>query len=180
MADENENKPDENETLNEEKKNISIKGVSRNLYNRVMNIARDSGKTLGEITDDAYSSLVSTVDGAINVSKAFVEGAKKGSSKIIENIKNLELTRKDLSDIGQRVTIRNVDHLMLKDMSDLEFNSGINLIIHVNELEYEDTIKKSSILLKSKFVDHINLIKSKSQLPTTSVVGLSREGHRKS
>lgn len=148
-------------TNSEEKKNISVKGVSKNLYNRILNIARDSGKTLGEITDDAYSSIVATVDGALNVSKAFVEGTRKGTSKIIENIKNLELTEKDLSDIGQRVTIRNVEHLVLKDMSDSAFNSGVNLIVHVNELEYVDTIKKSSILLKSKFVDHINSIKSK-------------------
>lgn len=148
-------------TNSEEKKNISVKGVSKNLYNRILNIARDSGKTLGEITDDAYSSIVATVDGALNVSKAFVEGTRKGTSKIIENIKNLELTEKDLSDIGQRVTIRNVGHLVLKDMSDSAFNSGVNLIVHVNELEYVDTIKKSSILLKSKFVDHINSIKSK-------------------
>ncbi|WP_393971791.1 hypothetical protein OXIME_000375 [Oxyplasma meridianum] len=154
-------KIEENETTDNDKKNISVKGVSKNLYNRVLNIARDSGKTLGEITDDAYSSIVATVDGALNVSKAFVEGTRKGTSRIIENIKNLDLTEKDLSDIGQRVTIRNVVHLVLKDMSDSAFNSGINLIVHVNELEYADTIKKSSILLKSKFVDHIACIKSK-------------------
>jgi len=159
MTDEQEN--EQNGATNDEKKNISIKGVSKNLYNRVLNIARESGKTLGEITDDAYSSIVATVDGALNVSKAFVEGTKKGTSKIIENIKNLELTKKDLEDIGQRVTIRNVEHLILKDMSDSDFNSGINLIVHVNELEYADSIKKSSILLKSKFVDHITTIKSK-------------------
>ena len=157
----NETGNDQSDVQTDEKKNISVKGVSKNLYNRVLNIARDSGKTLGEITDDAYSSIVATVDGAVNVSKSFVEGAKKGSSKIIENIKNLDLTEKDLADIGQRVTIRNVEHLVLKDMSDSAFNSGINLIVHVNDLEYVDTIKKTSILLKSKFVDRINPIKSK-------------------
>jgi len=159
MVDETDGK----EQMSDDKKNISVKGVSKSLYNRILNIARESGKTLGEITDDAYTSLVTTMDGALNVSKAFVEGTKKGTSKVIENIVDLELNGKDLDDIGQRVSIRNVEHLVLKDMSDEKFNSQISLIIHVKKLEYASTIKKSSLLFKCKFVDQLSEIGSKSK-----------------
>lgn len=139
----------------EEKKSVSIKGVKSDVYNRMMKMAKDSGITLGELTNDAYRSFLATVEGAKNVSKSFIEGAGSAMPKTIENIKKLEITKTDLDEINHKVSIRNVEELTLKDMDDETFDKFIVSIVGVKKLIIPSKLKKSKVILRSSFVDEI-------------------------
>ena len=139
----------------DEKKSVSIKGVKSDVYNRMMKMAKDSGITLGELTNDAYRSFLATVEGAKNVSKSFIEGAGSAMPKTIENIKKLEITKTDLDEINHKVSIRNVEELTLKDMDDETFDKFIVSIVGVKKLIIPSKLKKSKVILRSSFVDEI-------------------------
>lgn len=138
-----------------EKKSVSIKGVKSDVYNRMMRMAKDSGRTLGELTNDAYRSFLATVEGARNVSKSFIEGAGSAMPKTIENIKRLEITRKDLEEINHKVSLRNIDELTLKDIDDETFEKFIISIVGIKKLMIPSMLKKSKVILRSSFVDEI-------------------------
>ena len=106
------------ETENEEtKQNISVKGVRKDIYGRILKLTRDTGQTLGEITNEAYRTFLSGVEGAKHLSKNFIEGATKGSVKYIENIKTLTINGEDLAEISTKIVFRNIDTLIFEDIS---------------------------------------------------------------
>ena len=75
MEKDTEKEENENE---ESKQNISVKGVRKDIYGRIMKLTRDTGQTLGEITNEAYRTFLSGVEGAKHLSKNFIDGATKG------------------------------------------------------------------------------------------------------
>ncbi|MCY0851628.1 MAG: hypothetical protein OWQ34_02690, partial [Thermoplasma acidophilum] len=101
-------KKDEEET---KKITISVKGIRDDVYRNVSELARHTGKTIGEITNDAYRTFLGTVEGVRNISQNFIEGAKGAISRYIDNFKKLEITADDLKDLGQKVAFRNIDEL---------------------------------------------------------------------
>lgn len=146
---------EENQENEQEKKSVSIKGVKRDVYNRMIQMARDSGRTLGELTNDAYRTFIGTIDGARNVSQSFVEGTKSAKVTAIENIRNLTLNRTDLEEIGHRVDIRNIDDLDLGDVDDETFDKYVHQITGVKNLTISKDLKKAKVILKSRFIDNI-------------------------
>lgn len=153
MADEEKKKGAKEKT--EERKTVSIKGVGSEVYERMMRKARDSGKTLGEVTTEAYRTFLGTVEGVRNVSTNLIEGAKSAMPKYIENIKQLEISSKDLHEIGHKVSFRNIEELTLTDVDDEDFEKYVFLIVNVKSLKIPSKLKKSRVLLKSNFVDRI-------------------------
>ncbi|AKA49067.1 hypothetical protein IX51_08100 [uncultured archaeon] len=149
------NEEKEEERVEGEKKSVSIKGVKKDVYNRMIQMARDSGRTLGELTNDAYRTFIGTIDGAKNVSQSFVEGTKASRITAIENIRNLTLTSRDLEEIGHRVDLRNIDDLDLSDVDDETFDKYIHQITGIKNLSISSELKKSKVLLKARFIDNI-------------------------
>ena len=142
---------------NEEKKDISVKGVSRDVYGMVLKVARDTGRTLGEITNDAYKAFLSTASGAKQISKSFMAGASQGLPKYVENIKNLSMDKKDLEDIGHKVVFRNIDSLDLKDVDDETFDKYVDSITNVKVLRISKPLSKAKVVLKCNFVNNIEI-----------------------
>ncbi len=156
MANKNAENNEDNE--NDEKvvrKTISIKGVSADLYNRIQKISNETGKTIGQVTDEAYKSFVGSVNSAKNISQGFLNGIKEGSSKFIENIKELEITGTDLEEIDRKIIFKNIDILTFKDIDNDTFDKYVNSIVVVKTIIIPKTVSKARVLLKSNFVDKI-------------------------
>ena len=62
-----------------EEKNVSVKGVQKSLYQRILELGKETGRSVGELTNDAYKALLLTASGAKEFSQHFVEGAKQVS-----------------------------------------------------------------------------------------------------
>ncbi len=150
---------EEEETTDEKSqggsRNVSIKGVSKDLYKRINEIAHETGKTMGEITNDAYKVFASTLDGAKSVSKSFISGALETGAQVIANMKELEMTGDELKEFKKKVIFRNVDKLVLTEISNEDISKKVHSFVHVGELVIPKDIKKSVVLTKCTFVSKI-------------------------
>ncbi len=151
------NKEEKEEKTQEEEhtQNISVKGIKKDVYDKVSQIAKVTGRTLGEVTNEAYKSLIGAFDGAGHISRNFREGLAGSVSRYVENIKNLDLTKKDLEEIGHKTVFKNIDNLVLVDVDDETFDRYVDAIINVKVLSIPVSLKKSKVLLKCSYVDSI-------------------------
>ncbi|AAT43860.1 hypothetical protein [Picrophilus oshimae] len=149
---------------NDEKKDeieirtISVKGVSSDIYKKIHKIAMETGKTIGQITDEAYKNFISSVENARTISQSFMDGLKQGSSQYIENIKELEISKVDLEELNRKVIFRNIDNLTLKDLDNDSFDRYVSGIIQVKNLNIPKKLSKAKVIVKCNFVDKINVI----------------------
>ncbi len=153
-----ENEKEESETI-ETKQNISVKGVRKDIYGRILRLTRETGQTLGDITNEAYRTFLSGVEGARHLSHNFIEGATKGSVKYVENIKNLTITREDLAEISTRVAFRNIDTLVFEDIATDDVAKHVESLTNVKVVVIPKTVSKASILLRSTLIDEIRVTK---------------------
>ncbi|PYB68808.1 MULTISPECIES: hypothetical protein [unclassified Thermoplasma] len=145
-------KKEEEET---KKITISVKGIRDDIYKNVSELAKHTGKTIGEITNDAYRTFLGTVEGVRNISQNFIEGAKGAIPRYIDNFKKLEITADDLKDLGQKVAFRNIEELTFRNISDEEFSKYVAFIDGVKVLRIPKTVKKTTVIKISTFVDEI-------------------------
>lgn len=142
----------------EEKQNISVKGVRKDLYSKVLKLTRDTGQTLGEITNEAYRTMLAGMEGAKHLSKNFIEGATKSNVKYIENIRNLTITGRDLKEITARVSFKNMDTLVFEDITTEDIEKHIDSISNVKIVKIPSSVSKASILLRSTYVDEVQTV----------------------
>ena len=140
-----------------EEKNVSVKGVQKSLYQRVLNLAKETGRSVGELTNDAYKALLLTASGAKEFSQHFVEGAKQVSVQSIDNITELEITGPELKELKRKVSFNHIKQLTISDITDEEFSSIVIGIHNVEELTVSKQVKKTSVLKVCSFVNKIKL-----------------------
>ena len=143
----------------ETKQNISVKGVRKDIYGRILKLTRDTGQTLGEITNEAYRTFLSGVEGAKHLSKNFIEGATKGSVKYIENIKNLTINGEDLAEISTKIVFRNIDTLIFEDISTDDITKHVESLTNIKVIVIPKSVSKASILLRSTLIDEVRISK---------------------
>ncbi len=136
-------------------KNVSVKGISKDIYRKILQLARDTGKSVGDLTNDAYKALLSTADGALEVSKTFVQSARESKVQVISNIGELEISGKEISDLKKRVSFRGMKKLVITDISDEDFASKIQSIHNVDLLIVPKNVSKATVITKCSFVEKI-------------------------
>lgn len=147
-----------NETVKENAEHISVKGVSKDVFDRVKQLAHETGKTMGEITNDAYRTVLGTFEATKSVSREFVDGARGvGRIETVSGFKTLSVTGSDLKEMGKKVIFRNIGTLVLDDIDDKTFNEVVERIIQVHTLKVSNEVRKSSVIVKCHYVDEIDL-----------------------
>lgn len=141
----------------EEKQNISVKGVRKDIYGHVLKLTRETGQTLGDITNEAYRTFLSGVEGAKHLSKNFIEGATKSGVKYVENIKTLTIEKSDLQDMQGKVSFRNMDLLVFEGVDSEDIQKHVDSIANVKVVRIPKTVSKASILLRSTYVDEVQI-----------------------
>jgi len=146
---------EENEV--EDKRTVSIKGVSDRIYRKMSQIAKETGKTIGEITNESYKTFIGAIDGAVGISREFVKGAKSARTEVVSNFKNLEMTGKEINELGNKVSFRNIDNLTITDISEDDFDRRIDSFIQIKNLSIPENIRKSLAVKKCNFVDNLSV-----------------------
>jgi len=139
----------------EDKENISIKGIQSNIYKRVKEMARETGKTIGEITNESYKIFISAANETKAAGQEFIKGIKETQSTIIENISTVEITGEDIKSNGKNVIFRNINSLIIKDINTEDFDKYVASIVNVKHLEVPKSIPKMMVLERSKFIDEL-------------------------
>ncbi len=134
---------------------ISVKGVKKDLYEKIKKIARETGKTMGEVTNDAYRLFVSTANSVVETGEQFIEGLKESNTFVISDINNLELSGDEIRKINKRISFRDIENLKLKDVTESDIENYIASFINIKRLEIPSNINKLKILEKSRFLGEI-------------------------
>jgi len=154
-----------------EKKIITVRGVDKDLYERISNIARNSGKTVGDVINDAMRTFLAfsgkvgekldeATQKAIGVGKSFVEGYNEAGKNIliVSDMEELHINKNEIASVGKLVSFRNIKRLVLEDVDQDTINRYIDSIISVDELVVPSSVNKLLILPKCKFVKKITVM----------------------
>jgi len=149
------------------KKDITIRGVNSDLYDRAAEIARRTGKTIGEIINESLALFLDLTEGLRTGIQPIVEGAKEAGRKLetglsatvpvmIASLDELEVTKADLEQFGKRVVFQNIGRLVFADDVDQEtFDRYVALIRNCDEVRVPKGISKLLVLSKCRDVDRL-------------------------
>lgn len=150
----------------EKKKTVTIRGVDSSLYEKAIITARQTGKTVGDVVNQALSTFLGLTDkaadkldklisGAKDVGKSFVEGYEDSKKNliIISDLDELTLNKEEILQENKIISFRNIRKLQLN--IDQDCLKNIDSIIAVDELIIPKGINKISLLSKCKFVKKI-------------------------
>ncbi|MGC8562482.1 MAG: hypothetical protein ACP5UZ_01030 [Thermoplasmata archaeon] len=140
---------------NRDTENISIKGVQKRLYEKVKGLATDTGKTVGEITNDAFKVLLAAAGETKKVGEDFIQAVKDSKSTFVQDLNSIDITGSELAKNNKKVIFRNIQNLVFKDISETDFDAYVESIINVKVLEIPKGISKFKVLERAKYVDNI-------------------------
>ncbi|MFP3196022.1 MAG: hypothetical protein RXQ74_04060 [Caldivirga sp.] len=152
----------------EERKQVTIKGVDRELYDKALQLSREMGVTIGELVNmslraflslaDVTSRAVTSISQVVSESgRALMEGAR--GVKVISNVDELTVTREDLENLDSPVAFRGIKRLTFSGDVDWElFNSKVNSIVMCDEVILPKTIPKLKALEKMKLIKKVSTL----------------------
>lgn len=158
----------QNDQNRDQKQTVTIRGVDSKLYEKLVKLARETGRTVGELTNQAMSQFLSTVseaemlaynlkDSVKSTGKAFLEGFNETRRDVIliSNLGEVTITKAELLSAGKPVSFRNISRLAFPDLENELVDRFIDSIISVDEVVIPGTVNKISLLRKCKFVKKI-------------------------
>lgn len=150
----------ENKEQNEKEDtgNISIKGVQKRLYDRVKNLARETGKTVGDITNDAFKVVLAAAGETKKVGEEFIQAVRDSKSTYVQDLNAIEITGSELAKNNKKVNFKNIQNLTFKDVTETDFDNYVESIVNVKNLEIPKGISKFMILERVKYVDSLKFV----------------------
>ncbi|MCG2862909.1 MAG: ribbon-helix-helix domain-containing protein [Vulcanisaeta sp.] len=140
-------------TESSERKTVTIRGLSVDIYNRISRLAREMGVTVGEIVNEALRRYITTLE---NVSRTIDNLVRSGDVVVISGISSLTVTKADLESLDKPVVFRDMDELVFADdvTNDLIKNK-VAKIVNVNTVYVPKTVSTLLIASKSELVRKI-------------------------
>ena len=159
---------DSSNTNKRENRTVTIRGVDSKLYERLVNLARETGKTVGEITNQAIGNFLSAIseaemikynvnDSIKSTGNAFIDGFNetKRNVFVVSNIGEITVFKSEIVNAGRPVSFRNIGKLILPDIDQDTLDKYVDSIISVDELVIPPSINKLMLMRKAKFVKRI-------------------------
>ncbi|MEM0195707.1 MAG: hypothetical protein QW364_03310 [Thermoplasmatales archaeon] len=142
----------------EDKESVSIKGIQKNLYERMKSLARETGRTVGEVTNDAYKIALSAASQTRKVGEEFFQGLSEKRVMMVRDLKKLDISGEELREYKKKVAFRNIEELTFKNLGKEDFDQYIDSITNVKILSLPKEIPKFDVLEKCTFVDEIKFL----------------------
>lgn len=142
----------------EDKTSVTIRGIDKDLYNRLSVLARETGKTIGELINESMRLMLSFTDNLgrklTSFSEAFREGLREARDKYLEIglLDELVVTRRDLEEVDKPVVFKNIKRLIISDDVPYElFEEKISEIIMCKEVIVPENYPKLKVARKIRF-----------------------------
>ena len=136
-----------------EKKTVTIRGLSSDIYDRVSRLARETGTTIGEIVNEALRRYIATLE---NISKAIDNMIRAGDVVVISGVSSLTVTRADLETLDKPVIFKDMDELIFADdVNNDIIKNKVARIVNVNTVYVPKSVSTLLIASKSEFVKKI-------------------------
>ena len=146
-------KANKEEEVNE--KTVSIRGIASDIYKKILQISTETGKTVGELTNEAYRKMVQTSSLVEKAAEKALEKKFKVADTIVENIGQITLNNDEIEKLYGNIGFRNIDKLELSGLSDINSYGKISFISNVKVLKLTKGTKKVNLLSKLNEVSQI-------------------------
>ncbi|EQB67114.1 MAG: hypothetical protein AAE985_06740 [Thermoplasmataceae archaeon] len=146
-------KANKEEEVNE--KTVSIRGIASDIYRKILQISSETGKTVGELTNEAYRKMVQTSSLVEKAAEKALEKKFKVADTIVENIGQITLNNDEIEKLYGNIGFRNIDKLELSGLSDINSYGKISFISNVKVLKLTKGTKKVNLLSKLNEVSQI-------------------------
>jgi len=136
--------------MSESKKPISVRGVDRNLYDEALKLARETGRTIGEVINEALKLLLAFYEGVSE--KVTFESEPPGVEEI-SGVEELTISEEDLKSAGSPMIFKNIKKLRFSEnVTQDTFNNKVHLIITCDEVIIPRTLSKLEVAKKCRLV----------------------------
>lgn len=149
---------DKDNSGNVDKENISIKGIQKSLYVKVKNLARETGKSVGDITNDAFKVVLAAASETKKAGEEFFQAITEGKATYVQDLNSIEITGPEIAKNNKKVTFKNIGNLVFKDISEADFDSYVESIVNVKILEIPKVVSKFKVLERVKYVDNLKFV----------------------
>ena len=141
------------------RKTVSIRGVEEDLYRKALILARESGKTIGEVINEAIKLFLATVETSGRVFSDFVNEVREGflegsrSVMVVCDLGELSVSSSDLEASDKPIVFRNVKKLRFEADVPFElFENKVLSIVFCDEVVFPKNFPKLKALAKCKYV----------------------------
>jgi len=154
----------------EGKKTVTIRGVDQELYQRMLIRARETGRTVGELMNEAITAFMTMTDsasrivssvagGVVETGRSFIEGVKeaKRDVAVISDVDELEVTKEEIRSFGRPVSFRNVKRLVFPDLDQETLDQYVDSLMIVGEVVIPKGVNKLKLLQKSRGVKRVTV-----------------------
>ncbi len=152
----------------EKREVVSIRGIDRDLYSKILLVARETGKTVGEIMNEAMDtylvlkenlkgSMASLIDKLEQLGVEFKEGFRSAAKYEISDLDELFITRKDLEYLkDEKISFKRIKRLVFsKDIDADLLEKHVDTIAFCSEVAVPPNLPKLLVLSKCKHVRRV-------------------------
>ncbi|NPA23375.1 MAG: hypothetical protein GXO23_03665 [Crenarchaeota archaeon] len=141
----------------EERRIITIRGISMPVYERALRLARELGITIGELVNEALKRYITTLEAIHRAIESHLENlARAGDVVIVSNIDYLKVKRKDLEAVPRKIVFKDIRELEFdEDVTEDLFNEKVYEIVRVDKVVVPKTLSTLLVASKCKLVHKI-------------------------
>lgn len=152
------------EDVVEGRKDITIRGVDSYLYSRAAEIARRTGKTMGETVSEALRLFIDVSEGIRSSFQPLAEGVREAGERaeealsyispaVISDLEELEVSKSDLERFNRRVVFQGITRLIFADDVDEDtVDRYVALIRDCKEVRVPKELPKLFVLSRCRNV----------------------------
>ncbi len=137
----------------------SIRGIDDKLYEQLTIMAKQTGRTVGELINESIKLLLGLAGKATevgrNVIQGYSEAIKSGDVEVIAGLEELDITSRDLEGIEKPVEFRNIRKLIFKEIPYDLFEKKVRAIAMSDLLVIPDEYPKLKVAMKCSMVKKI-------------------------
>ncbi|MET1101893.1 MAG: hypothetical protein ABWW69_05400 [Pyrodictiaceae archaeon] len=150
--------------MTEKKSTITIRGIDRELYEELVRLARETGKSIGDLVNLSMKLLLSNIRLGLESFSKKIEEAKEAveerieeqESVVVSGVEELEVTARDLEAAPKPVVFRGLRRLVIgRDVPIDLFNEKVRSIIAVDEVVVPKDYPKLLVAQKCRLVKRI-------------------------
>ncbi len=137
----------------------SIRGIDDKLYEQLTIMAKQTGRTVGELINESIKLLLGLAGKATEVGKNVIQGyseaIRSGDVEVIAGLEELDITSKDLESMEKPVEFRNIRKLIFKDVPYDLFEKKVKAIVMSDLLVIPNDYPKLKVAMKCSMVKKI-------------------------
>ncbi len=140
----------------------SIRGIDERLYEELSLMARETGRTVGELVNDAMRLFLSAAGKTSELGRHFIEGYKEAAKgknyEVVSGFEELEITDADLRNSARPVEFRNIKTVVFKNVPYDLFKERVARVVLVDTLVIPKDYPKLEVARKCFLVKRIKTL----------------------